>query len=774
MFTDRNNVEGTGDQSGDLTFRSRKAQDPIDRLDLGQAITPKVQSSKLDADAMVQLWRRLMGHYERELHRQGESRAEQARDEDFYDNEQWTAFEKLVLMERGQQPLTYNVIATTINWLLGTERRSRTDARILPRRKEGSQDAERKSELLKYLADVNRSEFSISRMFKDVVVAGIGWIESGVQGEEEGEPVYDRYESWRNMVYDSLATEMDLDDGRYIFRNKWVDLDTAQALFPMRKDILARAADSTYDFSRSLFGSGDETMDEAEDDYAQQGGIYGDGSTFDARRRVRLIEAWFRVFQEDSFITGGQFAGELFDRRSPGHLADIEQGRATVVRKVRARMHIAVMCEKGLLFMAPSPYRHNRYPFTPIFCYRRAATGLPYGVVRGMRDPQSDVNKRASKALHILSTRRIIMDKGAVDDINDLREEAARPDSIIEKNPGLHLEIADDRQLAREHIDLMSRGLMMIQQVGGVTDENMGRTTNATSGKAITARQDQGALATAAIFDNLRYGRQIHGEKMISLSEQFISTEKQIRITDKRGNPAWVSLNDGDPANDITRFKADFVISEDDWNATLRQAQVEELLELMGMLAGTAPQIVLATLDLLVETMDVPQREELVKRIRQITGAEDPDADPNNPDPETVARKEQEAKQAAMAEEAAGAELATIKAKAREAEAKADKTEAETQQLVAQMGKLLADLEGADIDQKVRAMEAAAAIMANRHLSGVADSIVADAEAKAGALLTAGAPAAQPAPQPPQPMPMQAPAQPPMPAQGGIPNGVQR
>jgi len=43
----------------------------------------------------------------------------------------------------------------------------------------------------------------------------------------------------------------------------------------------------------------------------------------------------------------------------------------------------------GLLWLGPSPYRHNRYPFTPIWGNRRGRDGLPYGLIRGLRDIKS-------------------------------------------------------------------------------------------------------------------------------------------------------------------------------------------------------------------------------------------------------------------------------------------------------------------------------------------------------------------------------------------------
>ncbi|WP_104019116.1 hypothetical protein [Roseovarius nitratireducens] len=772
MFeTDRDNDDDPAKRN-QITFHAPKSTDPMDRYDFGQApdaqqVQRLQQSRNLDEGRPYELFKNLMGHYRREIERQGNNRNEMGLDEDFYDGDQWREEDKAVLESRGQAPLVYNVISTTVNWMLGTEKRGRTDYKILPRQEEGGKAAERKSQLLKYLSDVNLSDFHVSRSFKDCVVSGLGWIESGVQEDDEGEAIYDRFETWRNILFDSMATESDLSDGRYIFRTKWTDVDTAKSMFRGREDVIEKSASTSFDLMRSLDGAGDEQMDAAEEEWSQTS-IYGaaDGAVSE-RARVRLIEAWFRVPVEDRYMRGGQFTGEIFDPRSRGHMADVERGRATIVNKVRMRMHVAIMAEDGLLYLSKSPYRHNHFPFTPIWCYRKGRNNLPYGVVRSMRGPQEDINKRASKALHILSSNRVIMDRGAVTDMDAFQEELARPDGVLVKEPNHHLEIAVDRELAPAHLDLMSRSIEMIQQLSGITDENLGRTTNATSGKAIIARQDQGALATASIFDNLRLARQIHGSKMLSLMEQFMTEEKRFRITNMRGNAEFLKVNEPDPnapdqllpESDIVSTKADFIISEDDWKATMRQAQVEELFEMMTQLGQTNPELVLVVLDLLVETMDLPQREEIVKRIRKHTGQDDPDADPNNPDPETIARQQAQEEQAQMERRAAEAELADKEASAAEKRAKAEKVGAEGARVLAEIRRILAETAGANVETQVKALEAAAAIMKAQSVAGVADSILSEAgyqPAPAGEGQTSPN---MPAPGAPQPQQMAPPPQ---------------
>lgn len=737
MFTDHD--EDNAAYKGHIVNSKARDTDPMNRIEVTGIDTKVVKADKLDTPDKSRIFRNLLGYFRHEIQVQAANRGEMARDEDFYDNDQWTDQERNILMRRGQQPLVFNVISTTINWMLGTQRRTRTDHKILPRRKEGAKDAERKTKIIKYIDDVNRSGFHVSRAFKDQIVAGVGWMEIGVQGEDAGEPIYNRHESWRNILNDSLATEMDNSDARYLFRTKWVDADMTTMLFPGERnaDVIERAVSEHSSMFRGLDHQSDEHMDMQEELYD----LYQVSEIADrvARDRVRLIECWFKLPTESHFLKGGQFSGELFDVRSNGHMREVEAKRASVVSKVRMRTHYAIFCEAGLLMLAPSPYRHNRFPFTPAWCYRKGRDNQPYGMVRAMRDPQSDINKRAAKSLQILSTNRTIMDDGAVRDMRRYKEEVARPDAIIVKKRGYDLQIQTDTNLAAAHMELMSRAVDMIQQIGGVTDENLGRKTNATSGKAITARQDQGALATAFIFDNLRLARQVHGEKKVSVIEQFMTDEREFRITNMRGSPEYVTINqmqpgpDDDPEkwepSDITEFKADFIVEEDEFSATIRQAQVEELMNVIMMLAPSAPDIALNVLDLAIEMMDIPGRDEFVARVRKISGQKDPDEDENaEPTPEQMAEQEAEAAAQELQNRMMMLELAEKEAKVAETLAKAQKAGADVAKIEADIGRLLNEVKGSAIDVQIRALDAAERILSAPAIAAPADEILRSVE----------------------------------------------
>lgn len=676
---------------------------PIDRLKIDEPEEDIPPEHELDGHDAIERHKRLMAYYRQELNRQEENRFLMAQDEDYYDNIQWSEEDKAVLKDRGQMPLVYNVISQSVNWVIGSEKRNRTDYKILPRGKEDAQAADKKTKYMKYLSDVNRSPFHRSRAFEDAVKVGIGWLETGVQEDDEGEPIYDRYESWRNMLWDSASIESDFSDARYVFRSKWVDEDVAKALFPDRKEVIERAVASEINYG-GYEEDGDEIMDQAEEIRIDAGSR---GSAFvDLRRRVRLIEAWYRMPETVKRMRGGTYSGEIYDQNDPRHLESPDMEGATVIEKTMMRTRVAIMTTAGLIFDGPSPYRHNKFKFVPIWGYRRGRDGQPYGIIRGLTDIQDDINKKASKASYILSTNKVVMDEDAVPDIEAFRNEIARPDAVILKKQGKELILNADRELASAHLDLMSRGIAMIQQVGGVTDEAMGRSTNAVSGVAIQARQEQGSITTNKLFDNLRLAIQLHGEIQLSLIEQFATEEKQFRITNQRGSPEYITLNNGLPENDITRTKADFIVSEQAWNASIRQSAAQQLSE---MIAKMPPQIGIVLLDLVVETMDLPNSEELVKRIRKVNGQRDPDAG------DELSPEEQQ--QMAAAAEAAAAQKADFEATLRGKHAKAMRDEVGAALLQSQ-------IMGNSVEATSKAMDAAQSVLLKPTIAKVADEIL--------------------------------------------------
>lgn len=706
---------------------------------------------------------------------QADNRTEMAIDEDYYDGIQLEPEELHILTQRSQPPLVFNIIKNTINWILGTERKSRIDFRVLPRKKRGAQSAKTKTKLLKYVQDVSKGEFERSEAFAEAVKAGLGWIETGARSNDD-EILFMRQERWRNMWFDHLGLSLDGSDWRYIFREKWTDLDIAQGMFPKRMDrlkVIAEGVNSLYPYLP------DDTVIT---DNASEFDIESDldslfGGPFDGTRpRVKMVECWYRMpakvkimHAEDDETPYGALDGTIFRADQEDHQYLVQGKYFSTSDAIMMTVRCAIWSGATLMQDILSPYNHNRFPFIPIFCYRRKRDNMPYGVIRDLRDPQSDLNRRRSRALVLLTANRVIMEKGAVDDKKKAYEELNRPDGMVEVNVGKRFEVQKELQLAQAHVAMVQDDERFIESISGVTPENKGTLKKDLSGKAIENIQIQGQTTSGVFFDNYFFAFQNIGEVLVSLVEQFKDKQAEIRITGDQQKDEFVTINergqDGKILNNITETKADFVVSKQDYRETLRLAMFQMLSDLVQSLAKSMPQVALALLDEVVDFMDdLPNKDEIVARIRKINKQHGADDEMTPEEKQKVQQVEQQQQQKQQQVEALQMAMAQVELALKQAEATSKQSKAMKDEIEGQMKKL---------EGFLKALEVAATVSAAPQLVQAADQVIAEAQAAPGQ--RGGQPAASQAAGPPGPQSgpssqqggISAPAQ----QQGGIPNG---
>jgi hypothetical protein len=721
----------------------------------------------LDKEEVRKRFEKVSSWFAQERARQIEFRIESMADHEFYDGPgQWTEEEKLILAERSQLPITFNQIKPTVDWVLGTEKKVRVDYRVLPRGEEDAKAAETKTKLFKYVSDANNAGYKRSKSFADAVLAGVGWIDHGISSDPDDEPLRVTYEDWRYVWWDTLATEDDLSDARYIFRGKWVDLDVAIAMFPDRADVLKGAViegslglgyESFVEMSDPSFDprmAGGMPYNAASGNTLQYTGFFGyigAQVAVSPRDRVFLVECQYRIPVKKKVLRGkrmGTLQGITFHPEFPEHQALVDLGIGEPVERTMMEVRQMVFTADSVLQDGESPYRHKRFSLVPVWGFKRKKDGTPYGIVRNLRDPQKDLNKRRSKALYLMSANRVMADNDAIDGTDqsweDIVTEANRPDGLIKMNPKSErgIEIKNDSDMAEEHVMLMNQDEKYIQSASGVTDENMGRDTNAVSGKAIRARQEQGGVVTTSFFDNARLSFKLSGEIILSMIEQLYTEEKKVRITggENGQNAEFLAINSVNPdtgeiLGDITATMADFVISEQDYSATIRQAMFDSLTD---MIKTMDPNAAMQILDLVFEMSDLPGKEKFVDRLRKLTGNRSAEAVPT---PEDLAADQAKA---AEIQNRKQTELEIITTKIAAEKAKIAKLEQEAQLVAAKIKTESVNQQvkasGVDYDQEKLRIEKANALNAiemsehqreiDNRTAPAADTSALDAEGK--------------------------------------------
>lgn len=133
------------------------------------AVATLTPAHPMDQEPARKLLRQLLQWYFYERDRQSANRMEMAIDNDMYDNLQWDEQDAATLEDRKQVPLVFNEVAPMCDWIIGTERRNRVDWKVLPRTEDDVQMASTKTDVLKYVSDVNKVPFARSRAFSDAI-----------------------------------------------------------------------------------------------------------------------------------------------------------------------------------------------------------------------------------------------------------------------------------------------------------------------------------------------------------------------------------------------------------------------------------------------------------------------------------------------------------------------------------------------------------------------------------------------------------------------------
>ena len=125
----------------------------------------------------------------------------------------------------------------------------------------------------------------------------------------------------------------------------------------------------------------------------------------------------------------------------------------------RNQWYWAFYCSMILLDQGVSPFLDERGNSTHRYEMFSAAVdhdGDRYGLTRNFKGPQDEMNQRRSKALFMSNVTALKIQKGAVDDVETARRERARPDGVIEYNPGFNPpEDIEDNQDLQAHLLLM-------------------------------------------------------------------------------------------------------------------------------------------------------------------------------------------------------------------------------------------------------------------------------------------------------------------------------
>lgn len=618
-------------------------------------------------------------------------RDEADRAADYYDNKQLTPQLISTYKARGLAPLVRNLIAPTINLMLGIEAKTRRDWKVAADDDDAVDLALAMSQRLKDATRLANANKACSDAYADQVKTGVGWVEVG----RNSNPFLPFYRvarvHRREIVWDHRAVESDLSDARYLVRRRFVDLDIALLKFPSKAALLKNAMARWASFD-VLSESGSLSLDLADAYENEHRTKLEDGEWRDMdRRRICLYEVWYRNWENRPVLIMPGGGAIEFDQTNDYHVAAVAQGLARVERASFPKVRLAWFGGPHYLNDVPSPYSHGHFPYVLFPGYQEDNTGIYYGAIRNMMSPQDEINTRLMKMMWLLSAKRITMDSDALDmPVSEAAEEVARPDSVVLLNPnrtnktGDAFRVENDFALSEQQFKVLQDATHAIQETAGVYQAMLGNAQFAgQSGLAINSLVEQGATTLAELNDNYRYSRRRVGMLLLELVREDIGAAPYRVVVDDDGRKKEILLNQptqnalGETylTNDVVRTQMRVEIEDVQDTPTYRQQQLMNLTELAkSMPPELQPYLALY----FVKASDLPFRNELAAQLAQRLGVNAPNGAPDEAQAAQAAQEAQAAQaQRQMQMEQMQAQMQLLSAKIDAEAAKADKARAD-------------------------------------------------------------------------------------------------
>ncbi|WP_314189781.1 portal protein [Yersinia massiliensis] len=604
----------------------------------------------------------------------------------YYDGDQLAPEVVAKLRERGQPLTQHNLIAPTIDGVLGMEAKTRTDLMVI---------ADDPNEEMEVMAEAVNAEFADacrlsglnkarSDAYAEQIKAGLSWVEV----RRNDDPFANKFKVstvHRNEVYwDWFSREADLSDCRWLMRKRWLDVDEVKGTFPDKAQIIDYSLNEWKGFVDTVLAAGQESdLMSAYEEYQSWSRESTEWVTSN-RKRVLLQVIYYRTFQRLPILQLSNGRVVEYDKNNVMHAVAVATGRVHITMARVSRIRESWFVGPHFIIDRPCTAPQGMFPLIPFWGYRKDKTGAPYGLACRAIPAQDEVNFRRIKLTWLLQAKRVIKDADATNMTDkQLAEEIERPDGVINLNPNRAnkttaadaLNIQQDFQVAQQQFQVMQESMKLIQDGLGVYSAFLGQDSNASSGVAISNLVEQGATTLAEINDNYQFACQQVGQLLLCYLLEELTKRRNYPVVINRDDPRKrkeVVLNAAEEAgrmnNDVSRLRAHIALAPIQQTPAYKSQLAQRLSD---AIVGLPPQIQVSVLEMWVELLDLPNKQQFIERIRGALGT------PKAPDEMTP--EEQQAAQQGQQLQQQQQELAM-----REIAGKVAKLEAEAQRINAQ------------------------------------------------------------------------------------------
>lgn len=494
--------------------------------------------------------------------------AEAYKDLSYYLGNQWSLEELAYLNNQRRSSFTYNKIRRIVNLVQGYQRKNRLSSVIRPIENASEQTAEMLSDCMQYVMQSSDGYEAISDAFKGALTTGMSFLSPWVDYRNDpvsGDIKFHR-DDWNAVILDPFFTKKDLSDCSFVARRKYLSRTEVISLLPDKVDVI-----------NSLpWGSRDDKFTYMP--YARQWGT---------QKLLNYTEYW-RTKWETKEVLVDMMTGET--KEWDGDKKRLELFRQLypqleLIRKPVKNVELGIIVEGELLYYGKDPFGLNEYPFVPFMAIFEPSYDLftwkVQSLVRIVRDPQTELNKRRSKMVDIIDNQ---LNSGWIAKTNSV----SNPQSLYKTGQGQVIFLKPEAQMTDiqrlNPADIPPAMFQLeqefekdIMEIAGVNSELFGMAENnnvETAGMLAKMRQGAGLVNLQDLFDGLRESQKILGRKVLKLIQLNYTPEKIELITKKKPSDEFYSKSFA---------KYDVVVEEGVLTDTQQQQEFMQVAALRAM-----------------------------------------------------------------------------------------------------------------------------------------------------------------------------------------------
>jgi len=461
--------------------------------------------------------------------------AEAYKDLSYYLGNQWSLEELAYLNNQRRSSFTYNKIRRLINLVQGYQRKNRLASIVSPI--EGSSEATAKqfTDVMQYVMQASDGYEAISDAFKGALTTGISFLSPYIDYRNDpvsGDIKFHR-DDWNAVILDPFFTKRDLSDCSFLARRKYLSRTEVISLLPDKEDIVKALP----------WGSRDDKFTYMP--YARQWGM---------QKLLNYNEYW-RTKWDIKDVLVDMVTGET--REWDGDKKRLQLYRESfpqieVMRKPVKSVELGIIVEGELLYYGKDPFGLNDYPFVPFMAIWEPSYDLfnwkCQSLVRLLRDPQTEINKRRSKMVDMLDSQ---LNSGWIAKTNSV----SNPTSLYKSGQGQVIFLKPEAQMTDvQRLNSPGIDASMFQleaefekdlfDILGLSPENVGMAENEkieTAGVLAKARQAAGWVPMQDVFDGLRESQKLLSRKVLKLMQLNFTPEKIQLITKEKPTDEFYS-----------------------------------------------------------------------------------------------------------------------------------------------------------------------------------------------------------------------------------------